>query len=105
MPITLTKTTPDDLHYLYQIQLDQDANQMAAFTSESGTDFRLYFEKYAKHLADPTISMWTIRIERKIVGSVAKFVMSGDAGITYCNFWGQVLLLAQSDLLIQLQRV
>ncbi|MCA1931794.1 GNAT family N-acetyltransferase [Rheinheimera sp.] len=92
MPIRLSKTTPDDLPCLYQIQLDQDANQMAAFTSESGTDFRLYFEKYANHLADPTISMWTIRIEQQIVGSVAKFVMAGDAGITYWidkEFWGQ----------------
>ncbi len=68
MPITLTKTTPDDLHYLYQIQLDQVANHMAAFTSESGTDFRLYFEKYVKHLADPTISMWTIRLEQTDCG-------------------------------------
>lgn len=92
MPITLTKTTPDDLRCLYQIQLDDDANQMAAFTSESGTDFRLYFEKYSKHLEDPTISMWTIRSEQQIVGSVAKFVITGDAGITYWinkEFWGQ----------------
>lgn len=92
MPITLTKTTIDDLRYLYQIQLDPDANQMAAFTSESGADFSLYFEKYAKHLADPTINMWTIRHKQQIVGSVAKFVMAGDAGITYWidkEFWGQ----------------
>jgi ribosomal-protein-alanine N-acetyltransferase len=92
MPITLTKTTPDDLHCLYQIQLDQDANQMAAFTSESGTDFSLYFEKYSKHLDDANISMWTIRLEQQIIGSVAKFVIAGDAGITYWidkEFWGQ----------------
>lgn len=70
MPITLTKTTPDDLHCLYQIQLDDDA----------------------KHLDDASISMWTIRIEQRIVGSVAKFVIAGDAGITYWidkEFWGQ----------------
>ena len=92
MPFTLTKTTPDDLHSLYQIQLDQDANHMAAFTSESGTDFSLYFEKYAKHLDDPKISMWTIRIEQQIIGSVAKFVMAEDSGITYWidkEFWGK----------------
>ncbi len=83
MPLTLTKTTPDDLYYLYQIQLDSDANQMTAFTSESGTDFSLYVEKYAKHLADPTISMWTIRLEQRIVGSVAKSVIAGNAGINY----------------------
>ncbi len=92
MPISLSKTTPDDLPCLYQIQLDPDANRMAAFTCESGADFSLYFEKYAKHLADPSISMWTIRIKQQIVGSVAKFVMAGDAGITYWidkEFWGQ----------------
>jgi ribosomal-protein-alanine N-acetyltransferase len=92
MPITLTKTTPDDLHHLYQIQLDDDANHMAAFTSESGKEFSLYFEKYAKHLDDPNISMWTIRLKQRIVGSVAKFVIAEDAGITYWidkEFWGQ----------------
>jgi ribosomal-protein-alanine N-acetyltransferase len=92
MPISLTKTTPDELHCLYQIQLDDDANQMAAFTSESGKDFGLYVEKYSKYLDDPNISMWTIRLEQRIVGSVAKFVMAGDAGITYWidkEFWGQ----------------
>lgn len=92
MPITLTKTTPDDLRCLYQIQLDPDANQMAAFTSESGKDFSLFFEKYSKHLDDPNISMWTIRLEQQIVGSVAKFVIAGDAGITYWidkKFWRQ----------------
>jgi RimJ/RimL family protein N-acetyltransferase len=108
MPITLTKTTPDDLHYLYQIQLDQVANHMAAFTSESGTDFRLYFEKYVKHLADPTISMWTIRLEQQIVGSVAKFVMSGDAGITYWidkEFWGQGVATEALTQLLQYETV
>jgi ribosomal-protein-alanine N-acetyltransferase len=102
MPITLTKTTPDDLQFLYQIQLDQDANHMAAFTSESGADFNLYFEKYSRHLSDPEISMWTIKIEQRIVGSVAKFVIEGDAGITYWidkEFWGQGIA---TDALMQL---
>lgn len=92
MPITLTKTTPDDLQILYQIQLDGDANHMAAFTSESGKDFNLYCEKYSKHLDDANISMWTIRVEQRIVGSVAKFVIAAENGITYWidkEFWGQ----------------
>ena len=106
MPITLTKTTIDDLHTLYQIQLDPDANQMAAFTSESGTDFSLYFDKYSKHLDDANISMWTIRLEQQIVGSVAKFVMAGDAGITYWinkEFWGQGIATEALTQLLQHQ--
>lgn len=108
MPIRLSKTTPDDLPCLYQIQLDQDANHMAAFTSESGADFSLYFEKYANHLADPGISMWTIRIEQQIVGSVAKFVMAGDAGITYWidkEFWGQGIATQALTQLLQYETV
>jgi [ribosomal protein S5]-alanine N-acetyltransferase len=108
MLITLTKTTPDDLHSLYQIQLDQDANHMAAFTSESGTDFSLYFEKYAKHLGDPNISMWTIRIEQRIVGSVAKFLIAEDAGITYWidkEFWGQGIATEALTQLLQHETV
>jgi RimJ/RimL family protein N-acetyltransferase len=46
--------------------------------------------------------MWTIRLGQQIIGSVAKFVMAGDAGITYWidkEFWGQGIA---TDALMQL---
>ena len=49
-------------------------------------------EKYTKHLADPTITMRTIKANDEIIGSVAKYMMEGDAEITYGidkKYWRQ----------------
>jgi RimJ/RimL family protein N-acetyltransferase len=43
-------------------------------------------------LSDPTVNNQTIIVDNIIVGSIAKFVMEGEAEITYWidqNFWGQ----------------
>jgi ribosomal-protein-alanine N-acetyltransferase len=90
--ITLTKTEREDLDTLFQFQLDDEANRLAAFTSKDPSDKNAYIEKYAKHITDPTINMKTIKADGEIVGSVAKFVMHGDAGITYWidrKCWGR----------------
>ena len=90
--ITLTKTIKDDLISFFQFQLDEEANYLAAFTAKGMKYKTTYIEKYTKFLTDPTITMRTIKINNEIVGSIAKFVMEGDAEITYWidkNFWGQ----------------
>ena len=89
--ITLTKTVREDLETLFQFQLDEEANRLAAFTSKDPRDKNAYIEKYAKHIADPTINMQTIKVDGEIVGSIAKFMLHGEAGITYWidkKFWG-----------------
>jgi [ribosomal protein S5]-alanine N-acetyltransferase len=40
-------------------------------------------EKYTKFLTDPTINMQTIKVNDVIAGSVAKFLIENEAGITY----------------------
>jgi ribosomal-protein-alanine N-acetyltransferase len=90
--ITLIETKKDDLNAFFQFQLDEEANYLAAFTAKDPTDKTAYIEKYAKHLADPTINMRTIKVNDVIAGSIAKFVMNNEAGITYWidrKFWGQ----------------
>ena len=90
--ITLTETEKDDLNSFFQFQLDKEANYLAAFTSKDPNDKTAYMEKYTKHLADPTIHMRTIKVNDVIAGSIAKFVMENEAGITYWidrKFWGQ----------------
>jgi len=90
--ITLTETTTDDLHLLFEFQLDEEANYLAAFTAKDISDKVAYLEKYTKHLADPTITMRTIKANDEIVGSVAKYMMEGDAEITYGidkKYWRQ----------------
>lgn len=95
--ITLIKTEEEDLHAFFQFQLDQEANYLAAFTAKDPTDKTAYIEKYTKHLADPTIHMRTIKVNGEIAGSIAKFVMENEAGITYWldrKFWGQGIATA-----------
>jgi len=91
-PLTLRPTLYADLETHYQFQLDEEANYLAAFTSSSSSDKKAYLEKYAKFLNEPSINNQTILIDRIIVGSIAKFVIEGDAEITYWidrKFWGR----------------
>ncbi len=65
---------------------------MAAFTAKDPSDKSAYISKYSKFLDDPTINMQTIMIDNVIAGSIAKFEMEGEAGITYWidkKFWGK----------------
>lgn len=90
--ITLPKTEAADLHTLFQFQLDEEAIHLAAFTPKDPADKLAYLEKYSRHLADPTIHMRTIKVDDAIAGSIAKFILEGDAEITYWidrNYWGQ----------------
>ncbi|GAB3864619.1 GNAT family N-acetyltransferase [Hymenobacter segetis] len=90
--ITLTKTDNDDLNTLFLFQVDEEANRLAAFASKDPNDKAAYIKKYTPFLTDPTITMRTIKVDGEIVGSIAKFVMHGEVGITYWidrKFWGQ----------------
>ena len=90
--VTLAKTTAEDLNTLFEFQLDEKANYLAAFTSKDSTNKTAYLEKYSKFLTDPTITMRTIKVDGQIAGSVAKFIVENEAGITYWidrKFWGQ----------------
>ena len=90
--ITLAKTEKNDLNAFFQFQLDNESNYLAAFTSKDPNDKAAYLEKYTKHLADPDIHMRTIKVNGLIVGSIAKFIMDNEAGITYWidrKFWGR----------------
>ena len=90
--IILRKTDIDDLEFFFQFQLDKEASFLAAFTPEDQTDKTAYLTKHTKLLSDPTVNNQTILVDNVIVGSVAKFVMEGDAEITYWldkKFWGQ----------------
>lgn len=95
--VILRKTEKSDLELFFQFQLDKEANYLAAFTSKNTADKEAYFEKYTTHLHDPTINMQTILVDETTAGSIAKFVMEGDAGITYWidkKFWGKGIATA-----------
>ena len=91
-PVELTKTKIEDLPALYQFQLDKEANHLAAFTATNQNTEADYIRKFTPFLSNPTINMFTIRINNAIVGSIAKFVMDDEAELTYWidrKFWGK----------------
>jgi len=90
--IILTRTVKDDLERLFQFQLDPEAIYLAAFTPKDHGDRAAYYEKYTRFLSDPTIHMQTIHVNDRIVGSIARFYIEGDAEITYWidrPYWGK----------------
>ena len=105
--LTLTKTEKEDLNFFFQYQLDPEANYLAAFTAKDPNDKAAYIKKYSNFLTDPTITMRTIRVNDEIVGSIAKFVMHGDAGITYWidrKFWGQGIATTALKALLEIEK-
>lgn len=90
--IILRPTTLPDLITLFTFQLDNEANYLAAFTTIDPSDKEAFLNKYSKLLKDPSINNQTILLDNLIVGSIAKFLIEGDAEITYWidrNFWGK----------------
>jgi len=90
--IKLRPTKVSDLDYLFQFQLDKEGGYLAAFMPKDPADKKAYLTKYTKLLDDPMVNNQTILADDIIVGSIAKFVIEGDAEITYWidrNFWGQ----------------
>lgn len=90
--ISLRKTEPADLEILFRFQLDEEAIYLAAFTPKDPSDKEAYIHKYLKLISDPAINNQVIIADDEIAGSIAKFVMEGDAEITYWlakKFWGK----------------
>lgn len=92
LDIKLRPTEVTDLHALFEFQIDKESGFLAAFMPKDPTDKSAYLTKHTKLLTDPTINYQTILIDNIIVGSIAKFLVEGDAEITYWldkKFWGQ----------------
>lgn len=104
--ITLAKTEPEDLSALFQFQLNEEANYLAAFTSNDASDKIAYIEKYTPFLTAPTINMRTIRANGEIAGSISKFEIENEAEITYWidrKFWGQGIATAALQALLKIE--
>lgn len=90
--IKLRPTEISDLDTLFLFQLDKEGGYLAAFMPKDSTDKSVYLNNHIKLLNDPTVNNQTIIVDNIIVGSIGKFVMEGDAEITYWidkNHWGQ----------------
>ncbi|GAB3010296.1 GNAT family N-acetyltransferase [Niabella terrae] len=90
--IRLRPTVAGDLSYFFEFQKDEAAGRMAAFTPGDRFDQSAWLDRHSRYLADPTINNQTILVNDRIVGSIAKFMVEGDAELTYWldrSCWGQ----------------
>lgn len=105
--IQLRPTEQADLDYLFTFQLDEEACRLAAFMPADHTNREAYFTKYTRFLHDPTINMQTILVAGRIVGSIAKFEVEGEAGITYWldrSVWGRGIATAALKAFLAMER-
>jgi [ribosomal protein S5]-alanine N-acetyltransferase len=95
VPATLRAMTAADLPALFEIQLDPDGQQMAAFTDpRTSTDRDAYLAKHRRLLADETIVSMVVLVDDEVVGSIACFEIDGDKEVTYWirkDQWGRGL--------------
>lgn len=93
----LRDMTEADLDVLFDIQDDDIARHMAAFTSPDGGERDRYVAKFRRLLADDTIINKVILVDDDIVGSIASFVLDGDTEVTYWirrDQWGRGIATA-----------
>ncbi|RYY89997.1 MAG: N-acetyltransferase [Chitinophagaceae bacterium] len=104
--ITLTSTVTEDLPTLFRFQLDPEARRLAAFMGKDSTEEAAYLVKHGRFLADPTIHSRTIWVDGRIAGSIAKFIMEGEAEITYWidkKYWGKGIATLALKSFLQLE--
>lgn len=81
--LTLRDVTDDDLDLFFEWNRDPDAVRMAAFTSEDPSDRAVFDAHWVRVRSDPGITIATILLDGKPVGSVASFPDFGDPEVTY----------------------
>jgi RimJ/RimL family protein N-acetyltransferase len=90
--IQLRDVVPDDLSIFYEQQLDPDANQMAAFTSEDPSDQPFFMARWHKILSNEAIIKRTILFEKDVAGHILKFDQFNKPSVSYWigkQYWGR----------------
>lgn len=89
---------------MFEIQQDDTAQRLAAFTDESTRDHNLYVQKFRKILANDAITSRVIVVGAEIVGSVASFPMEDDIEVSYWirrDWWGRGVATAALAALLE----
>lgn len=84
--VTLRATRAGDRDELFRIQLDPEANRMAAFTARDPADRAAYDAHVARFSAREDYDPRTIRCDGHIVGSVARWI-DADSGMPEITYW------------------
>jgi [ribosomal protein S5]-alanine N-acetyltransferase len=92
MHLHLAATIPTHLDTLFEFQTNEEGIYLAAFTPLHPHDRQAYLDKYTRILARPDVHMQSIFVDGRLVGSISKFVLEGQAEITYWldrAYWGR----------------
>ncbi len=107
MKISLRNSTVADLEVFFHNQTDEEANFMAAFTSEDPNNKNAYIKKWTRLLTVDSVHMQSILLDHVVVGCVVKFVMGGDSDITYAlnkALWGKGITSKAVKLFLEIER-
>lgn len=92
--VQLRDVTGNDLPFLFEQQLDPEANRMAAFTALNPSDREAFMRKWAGILGDEAMMKQTILFDGRVAGHILSFVApwSGEREVTYWlgkEYWGK----------------
>ena len=90
--VALRPVDDSDLDALFEQRRDPESVRMAAFTAEDPNDRTAFDVHMAKVRTSAEVTIRTITVDGRLVGSIASFVIEGDTEVTYWidrSFWGQ----------------
>jgi RimJ/RimL family protein N-acetyltransferase len=90
--VRLRDTVEADLSIFFEHQLDPVANHMAAFIVEDPSDRAAFDARWARILADDSITKKTVLVDGQVAGHVTGFEQFGKPSVGYWlgrEFWGR----------------
>jgi RimJ/RimL family protein N-acetyltransferase len=90
--LLLRNVVKDDLPVFFEYQLDQEANDMAAFIARDPTDQAAFMAHWHRILADHTNIIKTIIFNGQVAGSVSSYENESKPEVTYWlgkKYWGK----------------
>jgi RimJ/RimL family protein N-acetyltransferase len=90
--IQLRDVTEADLPILFQHQLDEEANRMAAFTAKDPSDREAFMARWEKILTNGRTVNKVILLKEQVVGNISSFEMFEEQMIAYWidrAYWGK----------------
>jgi RimJ/RimL family protein N-acetyltransferase len=106
--VALRPVEDADLDALFEQGRDPESVRMAAFVSADPDDRAVFDARLAKIRAAPDITMRAVTADGRLVGSIACFVVDGEAHVAYWidrSVWGRGIAGRALALLVETVRV
>jgi RimJ/RimL family protein N-acetyltransferase len=90
--VILRDVIEEDLPKFFKMQLDAEANRMAAFSAKNPADKAAFMAHWTKILADNTTVRRTVLFTGHVVGNIASFERAGEREVCYWiekDYWGR----------------